>query len=126
MLKIRNKIEYLQTNPDDFIPEEHSLVKWTSFLPPLSKFEVKHLENVSDEFVDELKNDIKIGSHKQFEKIDVIESKIIAFSLAIQEAIQKIVEQKELILRTAVTPYMDNACCNEKDNKNILFFFIFI
>ena len=119
MLKIRNKIEYLESNPDDFIPEEHSLVKWTSFLPPLSKFEVKHLENVSDEFIDELKNDIKIGSHNQFEKIDVIESKIFAFSLAIQEAIQKIVEQKELILRTAVTPYMDNACCNEKDSKNI-------
>lgn len=118
-LKLKNKIEYLAANPEDFIPEEHSLVKWTSFLPPLAKFEIKHLENVSDEFVDELKNDIKIGSHNQFEKIEVIESKIIAFSLAIQEAIQKIVEQKELILRTAVTPYMDNACCNEKEGKNL-------
>ncbi len=126
MLKIKNKIEYLATNPPDDIPEEHSLVKWTTFLPPLMKFQVKNLENVSDEYVDELKNDIKIGSHSQFDKIDVIESKIIAFSMAIQQAIQDIVEQKELILRSSTAPYMDNACCNEKDNQNISTFQYFV
>lgn len=126
MLKIRSKIEYLSTNPEENIPEEHSLVKWTTFLPPLIKFQVKNLENVSDEFVDELKNDIKIGSHYQFDKIDVIESKIIAFSMSIQQAIQNIIEQKELILRSSTAPYMDNACCNEKDNQNISTFQYFV
>jgi hypothetical protein len=47
----------------------------------------------------------------------VLDSKIIAFSLAIQEAIQKIVEKKDLIMKASNKLFIDNACCNETSNK---------
>jgi hypothetical protein len=130
--KIKEKTEYLLVNPQDFIPEEHDLSKWLNFLPPLKRFHINHLENVSEGFTEELQNELYTGNHRQLEKLLVINSKIISFSLAIQEAIQKIVEKKDLLLKSAGQLFMDNACCNEtnatsvtsfqyfsNDNKNI-------
>lgn len=118
-LKMKEKTEYLLTNPEDFIPEELDLSKWINFLPPLKKFTIKHLQNVSEGFTDELQNELYTGNYRQLEKLLVINSKIIAFSLAIQEGIQKIVEKKNLLLKGAGQLFMDNACCNEIDNTNI-------
>jgi hypothetical protein len=130
--KIKEKTEYLLVNPLDFIPEEHDLSKWLNFLPPLKRFHINHLENVSEGFTEELQNELYTGNHRQLEKLLVINSKIISFSLAIQEAIQKIVEKKDLLLKSAGKLFIDNACCNEtsatsvtsfqyfaNDNKNI-------
>lgn len=117
--KIKDKTEYLLVNPEDFIPEEHDLSKWLNFLPPLKRFHINHLENVSDGFTEELQNELHSGSNRQLEKMLVINSKIIAFSLAIQEAMQKIVEKKELLLKSAGQLYMDNACCNETDSASV-------
>ena len=117
--KIKEKTEYLLVNPQEFIPEEHNLSKWVNFLPPLKKFHVNHLENVSGGFTDELYDELYSGNYKQLEKLLIIDSKIIAFSLAIQEAIQKLVEKKDLLLKSAGQLFMDNACCNESSNKNI-------
>lgn len=116
--KIREKVEYLLTNPEKDIPDDYNLDNWTTFLPPLRRFHIKGLQSVTDSFNEDFERDIKIGSHKQFEKLLVIESKIIAFSLAMQEEIQQIIEKKDLLLRSANNPFMDNACCNEKENVN--------
>ena len=50
-------------------------------------------------------------------------SKILFFSLAIQEKIQKIVDKKTpLIINRSTEPFLENACCNEGDpNTNIFF-----
>ena len=117
--KIKEKTEYLLVNPQDFIPEEHDLSKWLNFLPPLKKFNVSHLQNVSEGFTEELQNELYTGNNRQLEKLLVINSKIISFSLAIQEAIQKIVEKKNLLLKGAGKLFMDNACCNESGNTSI-------
>jgi hypothetical protein len=117
--KIKDKTEYLLVNPEQDIPEEHNLNKWINFLPPLRRFNIRNLENVSDGFIDELQNELFNGNHRQLEKILVVKSKIIAFSLAIQEAIQKIVDKKNLLLKTAGQFFMDNACCNEPGNNTI-------
>ena len=117
--KIKDKTEYLLSNPDSDIPDEYSLNKWTNFLPPLKRFHVKHLENVTNGFTEELQNDLYTGNHRQLEKLLVIDSKIIAFSLAIQESIQKLVEKKNLLLKSAGQLFMDNACCNEEGNKTM-------
>jgi hypothetical protein len=117
--KIKEKTEYLLVNPQEFIPEEHDLSKWLNFLPPLKRFNVSHLQNVSEGFADELQNELYTGNHRQLEKLLVINSKIIAFSLAIQEAIQKIVEKKNLLLKGAGKLFMDNACCNESGNQTM-------
>jgi len=116
--KIREKVEYLLKSPEQDIPNEHNLSKWTTFLPPLRRFHIKGLQNVSDGFNEEFEHEIKIGSHRQLEKLLVIESKIISFSLAMQEEIQKIIEHKDLLLKSSTNPFMDNACCNEKENKD--------
>jgi hypothetical protein len=114
---IKDKIEYLLSNNSDDIPEEHNVSKWTTFLPPLQRFHITHLQNVSEGFKDSLINDLTSASPKQLEKMLVVQSKIISFSLAIQESIQKIVEKKNLILASnGGRPFMDNACCNQANN----------
>lgn len=117
--KIKEKVEYILTNPEPDIPEEHRLDKWTNFLPPLRRFNVKHLENISEGFLDKLQDEFKSGSPRQLENLLVVYSKIISFSMAIQESIQKIVEKKDLLLKSASQPFIDNACCNEQGNENI-------
>ena len=117
--RIKEKTEYLLVNPQEFIPEEHDLSKWLNFLPPLKRFHVNHLQNVSEGFTEELQNELYTGNYRQLEKLLVIESKIISFSLAIQEAIQKIVEKKNLLLKSSGQFFMDNACCNERGNTSV-------
>jgi hypothetical protein len=117
--KIKEKVEYLLQNPEIGIPEEHNMAKWTNFLPPLRRFHVKGLQNITSGFNDELLHEIKIGNPKQFEKLLVIESKIISYSMAIQEEIQHIVENKDLLLKSSNHPFMDNACCNDKENSTL-------
>ena len=86
-------------------------------MPPLRKFRLHHLENVSDGFTEELQNELHTGNNRQLEKLLVLDSKIIGFSLAIQEAIQKLVEKKDLLLKSAGLTFMDNACCNESGSN---------
>ena len=117
--KIKDKTEYLLLNPSIDIPDEYNLDKWTNFLPPLRRFNVRNLANITGGFTEELHNDFLTGNNKQLEKILVVNSKIISYSLAIQESIQKIVEKKKLLLKSASQLFMDNACCNEPGNISI-------
>lgn len=122
--KFSEKTEYLLTSPASEIPTEHDISQWTDFLPPLIPFKIKHLVNISDEFKRTLVNDLRSGSEKQREKILVVESKIIQFSLAIQERIQEIVKNHKVLLHTANNePYLENACCDSKDNEPTINYF---
>jgi hypothetical protein len=123
--KMEDKTEFLLSNPLDDIPEEHNIAQWTQFLPPLVQFKLKNVVNVSSEFKEALLRDLKSGSHKQSEKIGVINFKIIQFSFAIQSAIQDILVKQTAILKNANNvPYLENACCNELGNNNALGFFM--
>ena len=116
--KFREKTEYLLTNPNEDIPREHDLSKWVQFLPPLVPFHMKHVENISRQFKESFLNDLRSGSREQEEKSLIIESKIIFFSLAIQEKIQRIVAGKQLLLsNSAHEPFLENACCSS-ESKN--------
>ena len=123
--KFEEKTEYLLTNSATTIPDEHDIAKWSDFLPPLVPFKIKHLVNISDEFKKALVSDLRNGSEKQREKILVVESKIIQFSLAIQERIQEIVRSHRVLLHTANNePYLENACCNSKENEPTIDYFM--
>jgi hypothetical protein len=123
--KFAEKTEYLLTNPSTEIPEEHDIAKWSDFLPPLVPFKITHLINISQEFKSSLLSDLRSGSERQREKILVIESKIIQFSLAIQEKIQDIVKRNKVLLHTANNqPYLENACCESSENESTIDYFM--
>jgi hypothetical protein len=113
--KFQEKAEYLLTSPNESIPNEHSLSKWSSFLPPLKPFHISDgIESVSSEYTKLVIQDFRSGSRKQREKVLVIESKALLFSLGLQEKIQKIIEKKKLILtNSSNNPFLENSCCDE-------------
>lgn len=123
--KFDEKTEYLLTNPATAIPEEHDIAKWSQFLPPLVKYKIKHLVNISPEFKKSLMSDLRSGTISQREKILVIDSKIIQFSLALIERIQELVKKHALLLHTSGNePYLENACCDSKENESTVDYFV--
>jgi hypothetical protein len=122
--KFEEKTNYLLTNPATDIPEEHDIEKWSQFLPPLINFKIRHLVNISTEFKRSLLNDLRNGSIHQRDKILVIDSKMIQFSLAIIERIQEIVKKHQLILHSSNNePYLENACCDSRVNDTTIEYF---
>jgi hypothetical protein len=123
--KFEEKTEYLLTSPNNSIPEEHDIKRWSQFLPPLVPFKIKRLANISDEFKKSLINDLRSGSENQREKLLVIESKIITYSLAIQEKIQEVVKNKDMLLSNSNNePYLENSCCQTREGESTIEYFI--
>jgi hypothetical protein len=123
--KQNEKLQFLISNPNPNMYEQYSVSKWLTFLPPLVPFKIKSFEPLSTSFKSALMTDLKTGNSKQIEKIGAVQHKIITYSLAIQEAIYKILQNKRLILKNANNvPYLENACCNEKGDENVLQYFI--
>ena len=94
--RFKLKNEYLLTDVEVIIPDEHNINNWTTFLPPLKEFTIKPrtLQNITKEFKESLMRSLKTESleEAQREKLLIIESKIIIFSLGIQEKIHKIIK----------------------------------
>lgn len=89
--KYDEKMSYNLLKENDEIPLEHDIKKWITFLPPLVQPKIKQLEPLSQSFKDELISLLKSGSNKQNQNINVINTKIINYSIAIQELIQKVI-----------------------------------
>ena len=125
--KIVEKTEYLLTTNivDEEIPLQYNILNWTEFLPPLIPFKIKRLLDISPEFKSSLTQNLKLGSSELRSQVLIIYSKIIQFSLAVQEKIQNIVKQKQLLLHKQNNdPFLENACCNTKLNQNTIQYFI--
>jgi hypothetical protein len=110
------KREFMLEHPDLVAPEEHNISKWTSFLPPVVNFSVlKSIRNVASDFESELKEDMRKGSQRQQQSIQVLKSKLIQYGFGIIESINTIVKTKDLVLKnSAKIPFLENACCNDK------------
>ena len=122
--KMEEKTAYLLTSDELEIPEEHSIALWTEFLPPLVNFKIRHLVNISEEFQKSLLSELRSGSINQREKILVIQSKIIQFSLALVERVQEAVRKNNLLLRTSnLDPYLENACCDSNQKETTIDYF---
>jgi hypothetical protein len=122
--KFAEKTEYLLTAPPSEIPAEHDISKWSDFLPPLVPFKIRHLAHISQAFKETLDSELRSGSQNQREKILVVESKIIQFSLAIQERIQDIVKKHRVLLHTVNNePFLENSCCDSKENEPTIDYF---
>jgi hypothetical protein len=122
--KIGEKVEYLLVNPEPEIPEIVNVLNWTNFLPPLTPFKITNPATVTSEFEQQLMKNMRAGSRDQTEKLLIIESKIIAFSLAVQEKILDVVKSKDFILSKAnKEPYLENACCDSKSGQTTTEYF---
>ena len=111
--KLDEKRNYLIEHKLEEIPQEHDIMNWINFLPPLRDIQMRTPMNVSSEFSSEFMNNLKKGNSKQHEQINVIKSKTIYFSLAIQSLIQNIIAKEVPLLKSSnLEPFMENACCN--------------
>ena len=117
------KREYILINDIDEIPEEHSIERWTTFLPPLIPINISTTTTSAD-FKDQIFSAMRKGSKHQHVDIMALNSKIAQFGFSIISAIQKIVKDKEMLLvaNSNGTPFLQNVCCNEKGRIPLLYF----
>ena len=74
---------------------------------------------VTKTYCDDLKRNLKNGSNLQTEKILVLQSKIIHFSLTVQKLIQEIISSQTKDKSTLLSKnYIQNACCNERERED--------
>ena len=124
---IKNKIKQKkESSNQDYIhiPAEHTILKWTTFLPPLHTINIPKVRTLGPGFESTFKNNIRLGNKSQFHQLSTIEGKIIYFSLTIQESIQNIIKREEPILEDMNRdPFLENVCCNDGLN-NVLDYFM--
>jgi len=126
--KISEKNEYILSKlylTEDIL-QEHNIFSWGNFLPSLKKIRTKNVIDVSEDFMQRMIDKFKTGNPDQTQDIEIIESKIIKFSMAMQELIQKIVESEELLMidKLSKEPQTENSCCNNSFIKTTLMYFV--
>ena len=123
----QRKADYLITSPSESIPDElNPVITWKGFVPPLYPFKVIKVSPLTTEFKSKLLSDLKSGYGGQLNDLLVVSSKIIHYSLAIQERIQQIVSKQAPILKNMTNdPFLENACCSTtSQSSNVLNYFI--
>jgi len=121
------KREYAMLHPDEFtIPEDHNVAKWVHFMPPVIPFSVVNgLRGLSGEFKTELMAQIREGAQTQHNLIATARAKVASYGFGTIEAINAIVTQKDLLLKTASRVlFLENACCNETKTARTLDYFL--
>jgi len=120
-----SKREYLILHPNEVVPEEHSIDKWRSFLPPVVKFTMGSLIPVSRDFEKDLFEMVRKGHKDQRKYLNIIKTKGIYYGYGIIELINKIVQKRDPVLKTASKePFLENACCTESFISRPMDYFI--
>jgi hypothetical protein len=122
--KLKEKREYLEKHvEEENIPEELSINNWKTFLPPLSKLNIDRAQGVTPDFKKMLDEDIVKLNKKQDDKIFLMVSKLIYYSLYIQTKIENIVKHETLLLKTNNDePFLQNACCSDGSINTVQYF----
>lgn len=119
------KREYSILHPDEVVPEEHSIDKWRSFLPPVVKFTMGALNPVSRDFEKDLFEMVKKGHKDQRKYLNIIKTKGIYYGYGLIELINKIIKKIDPILKTSSKePFLENACCTESSISRPMDYFI--
>lgn len=117
------KKEYLLLHPDTDIPEELSIQKWTTFLPPVVPINLTGIMSITKDFEDNLLKMIRDGHKDQRKYIGIVQSKIIKYGYSIVELINKIVDTKDPLMKTmSKVPFLENSCCDDSNNNPIQYF----
>ena len=117
--------EYNKLDQTDEIPIEIDVSNWNTFLPPIINYKISELEPLSESFKSTFLANCKKGDKDQYNKILVIRSKIIHYSLAIFAEIQKIIINKTpLLSNNAEEPFLENSCCIDNQQYTTIQYFI--
>ena len=118
------KREYMDSHPEEISIEDQIVYKWDHFLPPIVNFSVnRNLHAVSNDFKRELLDLIRKGNNKQRDNISVLKSKIFLYGCGVIENINKIVKDKEVLLKTvSKVPFFENSCCIDDIQNPIQYF----
>ena len=137
--KLEKKRIYLSTNIENEISSEYDVRKWKTFLPPMGRnnIDLTKIESITDEFKDMMKSSIRMGGYNSgmmggdvniSRNVGsyrlVLSSKIMIFSLAMLQRIQKIIDPMEFLLKANNKYYVENACCNDDVNNSTLEYFV--
>lgn len=108
------KREFIILNPEMVAVEEHSVSKWSHFLPPVVDFSIKGImKNVGEDFNKDLLDTMRKGHRDQHHQINILKSRASYFGFGVIERINDVVKSKDMILKTStLIPFMENACCN--------------
>jgi hypothetical protein len=120
------KRQYMILHPElDTIPKQHSIKKWTQFLPPILVLDiVKHLQPLNAQFKNDFMELMKRGDKAQREDLNVFKSKVMQYSYGLLQKIQEMVSMKTVLLKTMTNvPFLQNACCNENERTNPIQYF---
>lgn len=122
--KFQEKQNYLAIYKDrNAIPEDYSLLRWKTFLPPLELIKVGPVKEFSPEFLASLEKHVKENSKQQTSDLFMVLSKINTHLLSMVETIQEVVDKEELLLKTKNNiPFMENACCNVGEKYTLKYF----
>ena len=122
--KFQEKQNYLAIYKDrNVIPEDYSLLRWKTFLPPLELIKIGPVKEFSSEFIASLEKHVNEGNKQQTNDLFMILSKINSHLLSMVETIQEVVNKEELLLKTKNNiPFMENACCNVGEKYTLKYF----
>ena len=120
------KNKYIEKNGLDDIPDELNVARWHTFLPPLIKTKITHLQPVTSSVLDSLLADIKKGSPEQHNKINVLKSKMMYYSHAIISEIDNIVSNPNnmVSVKTIDESFNFKYCCIQTNTQPVLDYFI--
>lgn len=123
--RINDKLIYIQEgHEDDFIPEYAQLERWNTFLPPIQPIDLPRTRGLTPEFKSELKRDLKTGNKRQYDKLHIIQGKMIYFTFYIMDEINNIVKSEPALLETmGGEPFIQNVCCNDEKNQQVIHYF---
>ena len=119
------KRNYILEHPNEIIPEEHSVDKWRSFLPPIVRSKIGPVTGVSKDFEKDLFEVMTKGHKEQHASLNIIKGRCTQYGYGIIELINNIVQSKDPILKTASKdPFLENACCNDSQLSGPMDYFI--
>jgi hypothetical protein len=120
---IKEMKQYYSSNPEQDIPEEHSIEQWSNFLPPLKRIKMNTTNDIGEVFKDRLSESLRKGTQNQHEFISEIKSKMRIFSFGIIDNIEQIVRKENALLKTkGGEPFLQNACCDQGNINTIQYF----
>jgi len=110
------KRDYLVHYPDQDVPDEVAIKRWTHFLPPVVVFSIEpnSVTGISEDYEKEFFNAILHGSSEQLKSIGIIKGKLLKHGYFVYDIIDRIVRKKQLLLTSnGGAAFLENACCNE-------------